>query len=137
MTADAVPDFSIPLQTAQYAVEKQPRTAWYLYALGIAQHRVKKHEEAIRSLKRSIAVHETWVGRGQNYATLALACHSLGRDEEARQWLSQTHSWLKDTNYQAASWKFGYAATDYLSDWLCAQVLMREAEKLLASGEKP
>jgi len=134
MTADAVRDFSIPLRTAQYAVEKQPGTPWYLYALGIAQHRVKKHDDAIRSLKRSIAVNETWVGRGQNYATLALACHSLGRDEEARQWLSQTHSWLKDTNYRAATWTFGYAATDYLGDWLCAQVLMREAEKQLSDG---
>ena len=95
-----------------------------------------KHEEAIQSLKRSIAVNETWVGRGQNYATLALACHSLGHEQEARQWLSQTRTWLKDTNYNAASWTFGYAASDYLSDWLCAQVLLREAEKLLADDQK-
>jgi tetratricopeptide (TPR) repeat protein len=137
MTADAVPDFSIPLRTAQYAVEKQTGPAWYLFALGIAQHRIGKHEEAIQSLTRSIAVNETWVGRGQNYATLALACHSLGRDDEAHQWLSQTRSWLKDTNYHAATWTFGYAATDYLSDWLCAQVLLREAEKRLAHDQKP
>jgi tetratricopeptide (TPR) repeat protein len=135
MTADAVTDFSIPLQTAQYAVEKQPRIAWYLYALGIAQHRAGKHEEAIQSLKRSLAVNENWVGRGQNYATLALACHSLNRDEEARQWLSQTRSWLNETNRSAASWTFGYAATSYLNDWLTALVLLREAEKLLAANE--
>jgi tetratricopeptide (TPR) repeat protein len=122
---------------AQYAVERQPRTAWYLCALGIAQHRAGKHEEAIQSLKRSIAVKEPWVGRGQNYATLALACHSLDRDAEARQWLSQTHTWLKDTNYNAAEWTFGYAASDFLGDWLCAQVLLREAEKLLADNPKP
>jgi hypothetical protein len=43
--------------------------------------------------------------------------------------------WLNETNRAAAGWKFGFAATDYLSDWLCAQVLLREAEKLLAEGQ--
>jgi tetratricopeptide (TPR) repeat protein len=132
MSPNAVSDFARPLQWARYAVEKRPRIAWFLYAQGIAEHRAGQHEEAIGSLKRSLAVNKTWVGRGQNYATLALACHSLGRDQEARQWFKQTKSWLNETNRAVAGWKFGMAASDFLSDWLCAQVLLREAEKLLA-----
>jgi serine/threonine protein kinase/Flp pilus assembly protein TadD len=132
LTADAIADISQPLQWASYAVEKQPRIAWYLCAQGIAQHRAGQHEEAIKSLNRSLAVNKTWVGRGQNYVTLALVCHSLGRDDEARQWLNQTRSWLKETNRTVAGWKFGFAASDFLGDWLCAQVLLREAESLVS-----
>jgi tetratricopeptide (TPR) repeat protein len=137
MTPSALTDFEAPLMWARRAVEKQPRVAWHLYALGIAEHRADQHEEAIQSLQRSLSVNKDWVGRGQNYATLALACHSLGRDSEARQWLSQTRSWLNEVNRTAATWKFGFASTDYLSDWLCGQVLLSEAEKLLANGRSP
>jgi tetratricopeptide (TPR) repeat protein len=136
MCPDALADFSKPLQWASYSVAKQPRVAWHLYGLGIAQHRVGKCEEAIVSLQKSLAVNRDWVGRGQNYATLALACNSLGRQDEARQWLNQTRSWLKEVDRNAASWKFGFAASDYLSDWLCAQVLLREAESLVSDGDK-
>jgi hypothetical protein len=132
MTPDAVADFSRPLEWASHAVEKQPRIAWHLFGLGIAQHRVGRHDEAIRSLKRSLAVNETWVGRGQNFAGLALAHHALGHDQEARQWLKQTRAWLKGIDRSAAGWPFGYAASDFLSDWLCGQVLLQEAEKLIA-----
>jgi serine/threonine protein kinase/tetratricopeptide (TPR) repeat protein len=131
MAPDAMADFSQPLDWANYAVEKQRRIAWFQFGLGIAQHRAGRHEEAISSLKRSLAVNETWVGRGQNFAALALAHHALGRDQEAGQWLKQTRSWLKATDRSAAGWPFGYAASDFLSDWLCAQVLLREAEKLI------
>ena len=132
MAPDAAADFSRPLDWARYAVEKQPRIAWFQFGLGIAQHRAGQHEEAIGSLKRSLAVNETWVGRGQNFATLALAHHKLGHDQEARRWLKQTRTWLNQTNRAAAGWPFGYAASDFLSDWLGAQVLLREAENLIA-----
>jgi tetratricopeptide (TPR) repeat protein len=137
MAPDATADFARPLEWASYAVEKNPRIAWHLFGLGIAQHRSGRHEEAIRSLKRSLAVNETWVGRGQNFAALALAHLALGHDQEARQWLKQTRSWLKGTDRSAAGWPFGYAASDFLSDWLCAHVLLREAESLLAEGGDP
>jgi tetratricopeptide (TPR) repeat protein len=132
MTPDAVADVARPLQWAHYAIAKRPRVAWYWFALGLAQHRACQHAEAVQSLKRSLAVNKKWVGRGQNYATLALACHSLGQDQEARRWLNHTKLWLNETNRAVAGWKFGMAASDFLSDWLCAQVLLREAEKQMA-----
>jgi hypothetical protein len=33
--------------------------------------------------------------------------------------------------------KFGFATSDYLSDWLSAQVLLLEAEKQLADSPSP
>jgi hypothetical protein len=75
--------------------------------------------------------------RGQNYAALALASHRLGRHEEAREYLAQAKSWLTETNQAIAKNKFGYAASDYLTDWLSALVLIREAEQLLAHQGTP
>jgi tetratricopeptide (TPR) repeat protein len=136
MSPDAVTDFTKPLQWALYAVQQQPRPAWHVFALGIAQHRSGRHEEAIQSFQRSLTMNKDWVGRGQNYASLALACNSLGRDQEARQWLNETRSWLNEVNRNAAGWKFGFAASDFLGDWLIAQVLLREAETVLGDGDK-
>jgi tetratricopeptide (TPR) repeat protein len=134
MTPDAVADFAKPLQWARYAVEQRPRVAWYLFAQGIAQHRAGQHEEAIKSLNRSLDVNATWAGRGQNFAARALACHSLGRDENARQWLKKALLRLNEMNRAAAGWTFSYAASDFFGDWLCAQVLLREAEILVTGS---
>jgi len=131
---DTMTDWSIPLKWAGQSVAEQPRFAWYLYSLGIAQHRAGQDEQAIQTLKKSLEVGPNWVGRGQNYAVLALACHRLGRDTEAGDWHRQTQSWLIETNRLTADFKFGVAASFYLSDWLCAQVLLTEAEKLLSGN---
>jgi serine/threonine protein kinase/tetratricopeptide (TPR) repeat protein len=128
LTPDGVSDWSIPLKLAGRAVEKEPRVAWFLYSLGIAQHRAGQDEQAIQTLKKSLEVQPSWVGRGQNYAALALTCDRLGRSDEAQQWLAKTKTWLNKTNRTMATYKFGFAASDYLSDWLCAQVLLAEAE---------
>ena len=131
---DTMTDWSIPLKLAGQSVAEQPRIAWYLFSLGIAQHRAGQDEQAIETLKKSLEVGPNWVGRGQNYAVLALACHRLGRDTEAGDWHRQTQSWLNETNRVMAEFKFGVAGSVYLSDWLCAQVLLTEAEKLLSGN---
>jgi tetratricopeptide (TPR) repeat protein len=137
LTPDAVSDWSFPLQLANNAVHQKPRVAWYLYALGIAQHRAGQHEEAIQTLNKSLDVHPVWAGRGQNQAGLAMACHALGRAGEAHDWLSKAQASLKDMDAAIDGNRFGYAASDYLSDWLTLNVLLREAEKLLADDQKP
>jgi tetratricopeptide (TPR) repeat protein len=135
LAPDAVSDWSIPLNLARQAVRGQPRVAWHLYALGIAQHRAGEHAEAIESLKKSLNVRPDWMGRSQNHAVLALACQHLGRDQEARQWLNQANAALREADRTVATWKFGYAASDYLSDWLSTQVLLAEAERILSEED--
>jgi serine/threonine protein kinase/Tfp pilus assembly protein PilF len=127
----AVADGSVPVRLARPAVANGPDVAWHLYALGAAEFRAGQTADAVQHLQKSLEVHPTWVGRGQNYAMLALACHRLGRLDEARQWLSRTRKWLEDTNQIMSNSRFGYAASDYMSDWLGAQVLLREAEAVL------
>ena len=136
LTPDAVGDWSFPLQLANNAVRKQPRVAWYLYSLGIAQHRAGQHENAIQTLNKSLEVHSAWIGRGQSYAVLAMVCSELGRADEARNWLSKAQASQKDMDATIARNRFGYAGSDYLGDWLMLNVLLREAEKLLADYQK-
>jgi Flp pilus assembly protein TadD len=134
----AVTDWSIPLRLAEPTVAKQsPDTrvaefAWYLFGLGAMQYRAEQIEQAVTTLKKSLEVHPDWAGRGQNFAVLALASQRLGRNDEARNWLAQAKTWLEETNQAIANRKFGYATSDFLTDWLSAMVLIREAEKLLA-----
>ncbi len=131
LAPNAVTDWSIAIRLAKQAAAKEPRVAWHLYALAAAQFRAGQTAEAVQNLEESLEVHPSWVGRGQNYAMLALACHQLGRHDEARKWLAQTKTWLEETNQIKAKNRLGYAASDYLSDWLCAQVLLSEAEALM------
>ena len=61
-----------------------------------------------------------------------MACHRLGRHNDAHQWLAQTKAWQA-----AAGNKFSSATSNYLYDWLTVKILLPEAEALLAVGEKP
>jgi serine/threonine protein kinase/Flp pilus assembly protein TadD len=133
----ALTDWSVPTRLAELSVGKSPRTAWRIYALGVVRFRTGQDAEAIQRLEQSLRVQPTWVGRGQNYVVLALACQRLGRHDDARKWLQQAKRWLDETNQAMARNKFGYAASDYLSDWLDAQVLLREAERTLANRDNP
>jgi serine/threonine protein kinase/Flp pilus assembly protein TadD len=137
LSPNALSDWSAPVRLAELAIAKSPRTAWCLYALGIAQFRGGEHEQAIQRLEESLQVHPTWVGRGQNYVVLALACQRLGRHEEAGNWLRQARTWLEETNQAMARNKFGYAASSYLIDWLDTQILLREAERAFADADTP
>jgi tetratricopeptide (TPR) repeat protein len=137
LAPDTVTDWSIPLNLARQAVRGQPRVAWHLYALGLAQHRAAEHEEAIETLKRSLDARPGWMGRSQNHLVLALACHRLGRIAEARQWLDKANTARREADRIMATSKFGYAASDYLSDWLSTHVLLAEAENLLAGEYNP
>jgi tetratricopeptide (TPR) repeat protein len=137
LTPDAVSDWSIPVNLARQAVREQPRLAWHVYALGIAQHRAGQHEESLQTLKRSLENRPDWMGRSQNHVALALACHDLGRTQEAQQWLREARSSLNAADRTMATSQFGFAASDFLSDWLCTLVLLDEAEKLLGQADTP
>ncbi len=133
---DAVDDWSIPCKLASDAVRKQS-TAWHLFGLGAVQFRAGQYEEAIQTLKKSLDVHTAWIGRGQNYVVLAMACQKLGRADEARDWLAKAQASLKDMDSAIARNRFGYAGGDYLNDWLSLNVLVPEAQALLMEQENP
>jgi tetratricopeptide (TPR) repeat protein len=106
-----------------------------LYALGIAQYRAGKFSDAIQSLNRSLDAHPAWLGRGQNYLTLAMANHQLGKFDEARDWLIKAKSARNELERIFSSKRFGFADSDYLSDWLTMLVLQPQAEALVNPTE--
>jgi serine/threonine protein kinase/Flp pilus assembly protein TadD len=128
-------DRAVPLRLAQQAAAASPTTAWYVFALGAAHYRAGNYEEAIVWLNDSLKVQPNWLGRGQNYVLLAMACERLGRHEAARDWLAKSKPALDELEQAFSREKYGLAATNYLSDWLAILVLLPEAEKLLAASE--
>jgi tetratricopeptide (TPR) repeat protein len=134
---DAVDDASIAVRLAQLAVDADPSVAWYQWALGAALYRAGEDERAVQVLETSLDVHPAWVGRGQNYIVLAMACQRLGRHDAARDWLAQAKSWLDETNQRKDANQYGFATSDYLSDWLAALVLLPEAERVIDESSSP
>jgi tetratricopeptide (TPR) repeat protein len=137
LSDDAVSDWSIPLVLASRSAEKQPRLAWTWFALGIAQYRAGQDEEAVQTLRNSLDLAPEWDGRGQNHVVLALACHRLGRTQEARQWLARARDKLNTMNRTMANNQFGFASSFFLIDWMSLNILLEEAEQRLAARQSP
>ncbi len=130
-------DDSVPMRLAEQALSASPKLAWYLYGVGAAHYRAGRYEEAISRLNESLQRQPKWDGRGQNYVMLAMACHQLGRKTEANNWLAKAKTALIEMERTIGSGKYGFAASSYLTDWLAIQVLIPEAEQLLAGRASP
>ncbi|MBI3866468.1 MAG: serine/threonine protein kinase [Planctomycetia bacterium] len=128
-------DRAAAVRVAARAVAAQPKVAWYLFALGVAQFRAGQLDEAIRTIEESLEVNPAWLGRGQNYVILAMACQKLARHDEAREWLARARASLVELEETIGTAKYGFAESHYINDWLALLILIPEAEKLL-SGEQ-
>jgi tetratricopeptide (TPR) repeat protein len=115
---------------ADLAVTRSP-VAWNHFSRGLAYCRAGRFEETITQLEESLRVHPAWIGRGQDYALLAIACEKLQRHEQAQDWLRKAHTLTDETDARYSKTLYGYASTEYLGDWLTLQVLMREADSLV------
>jgi tetratricopeptide (TPR) repeat protein len=131
LRTEPVSDVTIPVRLAERAVALGPENAWLLYALGAAHYRAAQYDDAIARLEESLRVHPAWLGRGQNYVVLAMACHHLGRSDEARDWLANAQASLRELESALAIRAHGFADSDYMSDWLTLLVLLPEAEACL------
>jgi tetratricopeptide (TPR) repeat protein len=130
LSGEPMSDPSIPIRLAERAVALGRDNAWFLYGLGAAHYRAGQHGKAIARLEKSLQVHPTWLGRGQNYLVLAMACHQLGRSDEARKWLDQGNAALTELEERFDT-EHGFADTDYMSDWLTMLVLVPQAKECL------
>jgi serine/threonine protein kinase/tetratricopeptide (TPR) repeat protein len=133
----AVNDLEAPVRFGELSVATSPEVAWHQYALGAAQYRAGQHVAAIRSLEKSLEIHPAWLGRSQNFLFLAMACHALDRDAEARDWLAKVDGAMKELEPLQETRGFGIANSEYLMDWLSVLVLRPEAEALLAADKTP
>ncbi len=128
---DSIADRSVPLRLAEHALASSPKTSWYLFGVGAAHYRAGQHAEAIARLEESLREQPTWSGRGQNYVVLALACHQLGRHDEARDWLTKSKASLDELEQTIGRGRYSLVTSNYFTDWLTILVLLPEAEKLL------
>jgi serine/threonine protein kinase/Flp pilus assembly protein TadD len=137
LSPTAAIDRAVPLRLARQAVASSPQRAWYQYVLGAALYRAGEYEQALAPLQESLRVEPNWLGRAQDYVFLAMAHHRLGRREAARDWLAKAQASFAELEQTIGRGKHGFAASVYLYDWLDLQILLPEAEKLLAAGEVP
>jgi tetratricopeptide (TPR) repeat protein len=105
-----------------------------VYARGLAYSRAGRFAEAVKQFEESLRLHPAWIGRGQNYAGLAITYSKMNRPEEAREWLRKAHALSEETDARFARTVYGYASTAYLNDALALHVLLREADALLNPG---
>jgi len=128
-------DRAVPLRLARQAVQSEPTTSWFQYAVGAALYRAGEYEQAIATLEKSLSLQPTWLGRVQNHAFLAMSNHRLGRHAAARDWLAKAQASFVELEQNFAREPYGLADTLYLSDWLAGQILLPEAEKLVAESD--
>jgi hypothetical protein len=127
----AVADAAQPVAWAQRWKTRRPGLAWNLHAVGAAQYRAARYEEAIRHLRESQALAPTWPGQSMNDAFLALAHGRLGQLHEAKRALERTDRWLTDAERDFAAYATGFPPRVWPADWLIVQVLHREADRVL------
>jgi WD40 repeat protein/tetratricopeptide (TPR) repeat protein/tRNA A-37 threonylcarbamoyl transferase component Bud32 len=119
---DAVADLSQPLALAKHALQWDPKGRYHLGNLAMVQFRMEhvhlaeqNFREAIQGYGKEVSLPD-WLG-------LAMTCHSLGKEAEARQWLDKTRAEMRKTQtMDALTWE----------QRLQAQLLFREAEELLS-----
>jgi tetratricopeptide (TPR) repeat protein/tRNA A-37 threonylcarbamoyl transferase component Bud32 len=128
---------------AEPAAKQAHHTAWHLHALGAAQLRAGRPDEAVRWLEASRKHSADWPGQPMNGIFLALAHQRLGHAGEARRWLEGTDAWLDvarrrldDHNRQPPPGSAAFPEGLYPADWLIVQVLRREADKSAVPAPK-
>jgi tetratricopeptide (TPR) repeat protein len=109
--------------------------AWSIHALGAAQYRAGRFDEAVRCFRESQRLKPGWVGQCMNDPFLALAHARLGQIDEARSWMDRTDRWLGDADHELAGERPGFPQSIYPADWLIVQVVRREAMRILAGAQ--
>jgi tetratricopeptide (TPR) repeat protein len=129
---DAVSDFEPVVNVVDVAVKKNASDPWILLAKGLVEYRAGRPTRAIESLERVSPKADESPLNASACAVLALAQHHLGRVEEARAALASAKGIMARKMPDPGKGK--YFGGDW-HDWLRAQILVHEAEKLLDKDE--
>jgi tetratricopeptide (TPR) repeat protein len=123
-----VRDAARAVALAKMAVGHDPDQGDHWATLGAAHYRSGNWEECRAALERSM---QTPRGRSRSgWFFLAMACHRLGRPDEARQWLDRAVRWSEQFPRPAAGEK-SLATQQRDLDRREADLLRREAEELI------
>jgi Flp pilus assembly protein TadD len=123
------PEYSIHL--AERALASNPQSQEYLSLLGRAHYRAGQWEQAMHRLQQHTAQDTGW-DSSEAWPVLAMTCHRLGRDEEARYWLEKTRRSLDEITRVIAQEPFSIN-TRFRGDFelIALYLLYREAQTLL------
>ncbi len=114
------------VQLAQEAVTGSPKLQWYTHALGLAHYRAGQFGLAVEYFRRSIEQKPEWYANPLNWLGLAMAHRSLGKTDEAQQWLDKALRW----NDESLATAEGANIRDWdPHDRLAWQLLRREAQR--------
>jgi tetratricopeptide (TPR) repeat protein len=129
----AVADFAAVERLAQFAVtgtEKRNSYTWFAFAKGLTEYRAGRHEEALKWMKLYRPKPDGGQGSAMTFAAMAMAKQRLGRNDEAQESLAKARAILAQKQPDPAK---GRPYGNSWHEWLDAQILSREAEKVLLS----
>jgi len=102
------------------------------HILGLACYRTGEYDKAVALLEK--AVHGDSSCNISNYLVLAMAHHRLAHVVEAREWLTKAEKLIEQEAKLAPDGGFTPPGRVWW-DWLCVQMLLREAEAALGNRE--
>ena len=131
----SVEDAAWPERASTAELMHYPKDFWSLTEQGALHYRARRYKEAVPVLRQSLQAEPRSGAAVLNWLWLAMSYQQLGEREEAQRWLDKATAWLdKIGNVIPAN---ADTLNLHLHNWLEAQILRREAQKLFAvSAEK-
>lgn len=134
--ADALADWTVPLQLAEKAVADNPKNYRALYYRGAVLYRASQYQEALLRLTEAEAAFLPGDQKDNvlayDWLFLAMTHHRLGHVDDAKTWCDKAVQWIDQENQKAPDEP---VATNRLL-WnrrLTLQLLRREVEELLST----
>jgi serine/threonine protein kinase/tetratricopeptide (TPR) repeat protein len=119
------------VQRAEKGVAAHPKQAWYLHTRALAHYRAGQFGEAVRRAQQSLRDDPAWGGHVVDWLLLAMAHQRQGHTAEARHWLDKAGQWIDQAGKgPPKEARFALPLPSW-SDRLEAQILRREAERLI------
>jgi tetratricopeptide (TPR) repeat protein len=133
LASGALDDPGRLVRWAEPLVAADPKAAWSRHALGLADLRAGRYQEAVRQFEQSMKDAPTWPDEAPilNGLGLALAHYHLGHVAEARRRFEEIQDQLERKESEFANKTAHPLPPMAVPDWLEALILRREAESLL------
>jgi serine/threonine-protein kinase len=129
LAPNSVSDPSLAASVSAEELSRYDKVFWCLTEQAALLYRAGRYKEAVPLLQNSLAAEPRPGAAVLNWLWLAMAYQQLGEKAEARRWLNKATAWLdKLGNDMPVN---ADALNLHLHNWLEAQVLRREAEKLI------
>jgi WD40 repeat protein/Flp pilus assembly protein TadD len=116
------------VELATRVLGSRTTSGWSLHILAAAHYRAGQFGQAEQRLREALKADPTWDGQPLNWLLLALTCHRLGQNEEARQWLDRARRWADDAPRESFPDATAVNPLPTRLDRLVFQLLRREAE---------